>query len=504
MKTHSFGRFLIRLYVVIFLFYMLAPLVVMGGAALNDSRFPSVYPWVGFTGRWFVDLWSDTRMWVAIRNTVLVAVAVVAFSVPIGTAAAILINGLQSRARSFLYGVMVAPILTPGAVIGISTLLFWNHASVPAGLHLSVLGQVSFIAAYVMLLVLARLQSFDQGLEHAPGDAELWHDKGTTYAKIRLFAEAVDAFDRAIAADVEHAGAWSDRGKALGALGRQDEARESLDRAVLLAPHHPAPWQNKALLEESLGREADALASYREFLARAEPAMTLQIEHAKARTAVLEARVRAVGGEVPAAPIPPAVAPSGTPSAPLAACLQRGEANLTQGQWEKALSWFQQALMHDASAHRAWAGAGEALMELQKWPESASHLAKAVELIPAYVLGWQRYAQALDTVDRPAEALAAWDKAVELAPGNLLLWNGRGVTYLRQGRLDDALANFERALAIDPRYALAKFNKAAVEEKLGRPADAATSLKQFLALATPNLATQIQQARWKLEQLSRT
>jgi spermidine/putrescine transport system permease protein len=175
MKTHAFGRFLIRLYVAVFLFYMLAPLVIMGGAALNDSRFPSVYPWVGFTGRWFVDLWGDPRMWIAIRNTVLVAAAVVALSVPIGTAAAILINGLQSRARSFLYGVMVAPILTPGAVIGISTLLFWNHASVPAGLHLSVLGQVSFIAAYVMLLVLARLQSFDQGLEEAALDLGASH-----------------------------------------------------------------------------------------------------------------------------------------------------------------------------------------------------------------------------------------------------------------------------------------------------------------------------------------
>jgi tetratricopeptide (TPR) repeat protein len=106
-------------------------------------------------------------------------------------------------------------------------------------------------------------------------------------------------------------------------------------------------------------------------------------------------------------------------------------------------------------------------------------------------------------VGRAPEALAAWNKAIELAPANLLLWNGRGVTYLRQGRLDDALANFERALAIDPRYALAKFNKAAVEEKLGRPADAVTSLKQFLALATPSLAPQIQQARRKLDELRR-
>jgi spermidine/putrescine transport system permease protein len=65
---------------------------------------------------------------------------------------------------------MVAPILMPGAVIGISTLLFWNKISVPPGLHLSVLGQVSFIAAFVMLLVLARLQSFDPALEEAALD----------------------------------------------------------------------------------------------------------------------------------------------------------------------------------------------------------------------------------------------------------------------------------------------------------------------------------------------
>lgn len=170
MRTHSFGRFLIRAYLVIFLAYMLLPLIIMGGAALNDTKFPSVYPWVGFTNRWFVDLWTDERMWTAGRNTVLVALAVVFLAIPIGTAAAILINSAQAKARSFLYGFMVAPILTPGAVIGISTLLFWNNLGVSAGLHLSVLGQVSFIAAYVMLLVLARLQSFDPGLEEAALD----------------------------------------------------------------------------------------------------------------------------------------------------------------------------------------------------------------------------------------------------------------------------------------------------------------------------------------------
>jgi spermidine/putrescine transport system permease protein len=117
-------------------------------------------------------------MWGSIRNTVLVALAVVGISVPLGTAGAIMLNSLQANARSMVYGVMVAPILTPGAVIGVSTLLFWNSFSVPAGLHLSILGQVSFIAAYVMLLVLARLQSFDPDLEEAALDL------GATHAQV--------------------------------------------------------------------------------------------------------------------------------------------------------------------------------------------------------------------------------------------------------------------------------------------------------------------------------
>ncbi len=175
MTRVSFGRLLITLYVVLFVVYLLAPLVVMGGAAVNDSRFPSIYPWVGLTNRWFVELMGDGQMWLALLHTVLVAVAVVVLSVPVGTAAALIINSVQARTRSVLYGVMVAPILTPGAVIGIATILFWNRLHAPAGLHLTVLGQSSFISAYAMLLVLARLQSLDGALEEAALDLGASH-----------------------------------------------------------------------------------------------------------------------------------------------------------------------------------------------------------------------------------------------------------------------------------------------------------------------------------------
>lgn len=174
---HKNRNLAFHLYMALFLAYLLIPLIIMGGAAFNDSKLPTVYPWKGYTDQWFIELWNDNRIWIAFRNTILVAVAVAAISVPIGTAAAILINSLGGRIRSALYGIMVAPILAPGAVIGISTLLFWNKFSVPAGLHLSVLGQVSYIAAFVMLLVLARLQSFDHSLEEAALDLGATHSQ---------------------------------------------------------------------------------------------------------------------------------------------------------------------------------------------------------------------------------------------------------------------------------------------------------------------------------------
>jgi spermidine/putrescine transport system permease protein len=164
-----------HIYMLAFLFYLLVPLVIMSGAAFNASKLPTIIPWKGLTDQWFIALYNDNRIWGALLNTVLVAIAVVVIAVPVGAAGAILVNSISGRIRGVLYGLMVAPILVPGVVIGISTLLFWNQFSVPSGLHLSVLGQVSYIASFVMLLVLARLQSFDQGLEEAALDLGASH-----------------------------------------------------------------------------------------------------------------------------------------------------------------------------------------------------------------------------------------------------------------------------------------------------------------------------------------
>ena len=160
-------RGVFALYLLVFALYLLAPLAIMAAAAFNESRFPTVIPWQGTTTDWFAAMWADAAMWRSLWVSLVVAVAVVAVAVPVGTAAALVLTSLHARARSFAYALMVSPLLMPGVVIGISTLILWRQLGVGGGLFLIVVAQSSFIICYVMLMVMARLQRFDRTQEEA-------------------------------------------------------------------------------------------------------------------------------------------------------------------------------------------------------------------------------------------------------------------------------------------------------------------------------------------------
>jgi spermidine/putrescine transport system permease protein len=174
MRTRP-SQLLLQAYIGLFFVYLFLPLAVMGAATFNLSRFPTITPWTGTTLKWFGELWADERMWQGLWSSIGVGLAVVLLSVPIGTGGALLLEGLHGRARTILYAFMVSPLLTPGVIIGISTLVFWGRLGVGPGLPLVVLGQTSFISAYTMLLVLARLQRFDRTLEEAALDLGASH-----------------------------------------------------------------------------------------------------------------------------------------------------------------------------------------------------------------------------------------------------------------------------------------------------------------------------------------
>ncbi|WP_413872589.1 ABC transporter permease [Albidovulum sp.] len=169
-RAGSGSTLVLRLYMAVFFAYMFLPLGVMVAAGVNDYSPPSITVWQGFTFRWFSEFWGDARMWSGLVNSLVIAAAVMALALPMGLAGALLLSQLGRRSAGIVYTIMVSPLLTPGIIIGISTVIFWRNFGATAGLFTAILAQSAFIASYAMLMFMARLQRQDLTLEEAALD----------------------------------------------------------------------------------------------------------------------------------------------------------------------------------------------------------------------------------------------------------------------------------------------------------------------------------------------
>ena len=170
-----------------FFAFLFLPLAIVAAFAFNDAPYPAP-PWRGFTLDWFLGnvkatrrgLFADKALMGSLWTSVVVASWVTALAVLIGTANAFLIERIQFRGKTALSLLMLAPLVIPGVILGISILAFASRIANLAddlfgiemdflrpGLTLVVLGQLSFIVSVATLTITARLKRFDITLEEA-------------------------------------------------------------------------------------------------------------------------------------------------------------------------------------------------------------------------------------------------------------------------------------------------------------------------------------------------
>ncbi len=187
MTSNTVMKGMLGFYIALFFLYLFGPLLVMSVTAFNTSNYPQVIPFEGFTLDWFSKLFAHRQMMEGLVNSIIIGIGVVCISVPVGLAASIIMNQIYHRARGLFYLVTVSPLLTPGVIIGISTVIFWKDAfgltdwskgTFYKGIILSILGQSSFVAAYCLLIIMARLTRFDRAQEEAALDL------GATYPQV--------------------------------------------------------------------------------------------------------------------------------------------------------------------------------------------------------------------------------------------------------------------------------------------------------------------------------
>ena len=208
MNSHIISRAMIGFYILIFLTYLFGPLILMGVTAFNTPSYPQAFPFEGFTLEWFVKLWNHRAMMTGLKNSFVIGVGVVFISVPVGLAAAVIMSQISAKLRGIYYLVAVSPLLTPGVIIGISTVIFWKDmmgmsvftkTTFYKGTILTILGQSSFVSAYCLLIISARLQRFDKALEEAALDLGasfsqvFWHIL-VPFLRPALFSAGIIAF----------------------------------------------------------------------------------------------------------------------------------------------------------------------------------------------------------------------------------------------------------------------------------------------------------------------
>ncbi len=173
MRARILARGLTGLYLLAFFGFLFGPLFIMVVTALNSSSFPRIAPWDCLSFEWFVKLAGDERLQSGLLTSLGVGVAVVMVSVALGLAGALFLTQIRPSLRTAYYTLITAPILIPGVVLGISTLIFWDRTAQLLGfgtdsifyngIFLTVAGQSSFISSYCMLVIISRLQRFDTG-----------------------------------------------------------------------------------------------------------------------------------------------------------------------------------------------------------------------------------------------------------------------------------------------------------------------------------------------------
>lgn len=164
-----------KLYVLLIMVFMYAPILVMIFFSFNSMNSTSVFG--DFSFRWYKALVKDDAAMQSLYNTLILAICSAIISTVIGTLAAVGIDVLKNKfVKKATMTVTNIPMMNPEIVTGISMMLLFVVAGKLLGMS-DVLGfgtmliaHITFNLPYVILSVLPKLKQMDNRLPEAAMD----------------------------------------------------------------------------------------------------------------------------------------------------------------------------------------------------------------------------------------------------------------------------------------------------------------------------------------------
>lgn len=154
-----------RAYVGLVLAFLYLPILIMAVMSFNASPFYQLP--IDWSLDWFAALAGNTPLIAATWNSLYVAAITTVIATTLGTAAALALHRYQFRGKKLLQALLFPPIAIPWLITGTAMLIFFFAVGIGRGLHAILLGHVALALPYVIVVVSARLRTFQPELEEA-------------------------------------------------------------------------------------------------------------------------------------------------------------------------------------------------------------------------------------------------------------------------------------------------------------------------------------------------
>lgn len=160
------GWYAFRVLCIAVLGFLLLPILVIIPLSFSSSSFLS-YPIPGWSLQWYDNLFSSDDWARATRNSFIVAPLATLLATVLGTMAAVGLARVQFFGKGLLMSLLIAPMVVPIVVVGVSTYLFFAKIGLADTYTGLVLVHAALGAPFVLTTVLATLQGFNHNLVRA-------------------------------------------------------------------------------------------------------------------------------------------------------------------------------------------------------------------------------------------------------------------------------------------------------------------------------------------------
>ena len=152
----------------IVLIFLFLPIFVLILFSFNTSQLNITFE--GFTLKWYLELFKNTTLLLALKNTLIVAGISTLVSTIIGTISAYGLYKYDFPLKKLVNKLLYIPVVIPEIVLGISLLAIYTVFKLELGMTTLILAHISFSIPFVIINVRGVLEQMDNNLILAAND----------------------------------------------------------------------------------------------------------------------------------------------------------------------------------------------------------------------------------------------------------------------------------------------------------------------------------------------